>query len=232
MDVLGFDMGLGIIQNLIDVLMIFGAVALVGGTLAVLFKSGFFDKKPVNVLVIVKRAGESVALHAVKGRFIKAKGGDGNFEIQHGFMKKITVGAPKEEYIYPGDWVVFERRASEDYRPVKIKFNEAGNIQLDPALQPAMKLAHASQVEKTVLRFQTQNVLIQYAPAVAIIVAALIVGGALLSAAGAVNEPGMATANAFQQVADKLANATVILDRSGTATTVATSTIEGYYPPG
>lgn len=227
-----FDVGGDIIGNILNIFLMLGSVILVAAVIAVAWFSGFFGKKPFNVLVVMERAGGLVNLYPTKGQFKKSVG-EGNFDIHDGLIKRVSVPAPTEEYIYPGDWIVFYRKASDDYRPIKLGINAEGNLDLDPALQPAMKLALAAQTEKSVMRLQEKNNFVQYFPAIAIIVSAVILGLAFIVGIGAANEPGMQIASSYQAIANKLADARVVIEyTNSTHSASQVTTVSGYLPPG
>ena len=220
MDVFGIDLG-GWIDSALGLFITVGLfLAIIGGVVVALI-GGVLNNYRYKVILLMDRAG-SYEVAIKKGRFLHKGKDQGKFEIRYGFMDNVSVEAPPEKFIYFGNWMIFYRKAIDDHRPCTLGMQPDGQLEFDPALQPAAKIAFGNQMEKNFLRFQEKDKWLQYSPTIALIVAAVIVGMAFIFGAGMVTEPWAQAAGAIQAQQATIANLI--------QNTTALSPIAGPYP--
>lgn len=186
----------------------------IAGTAFIAWWSGMLEPTPYKVMIGVARANGAREIKHAKGRFLKKEGGSpGQFEIRFGAMEKVRVQAPDENYIQYGNLICFRRDKLDDYVPCNMNWESGAGATFapDPAMSPAAKLAFSTTVKEVALRFTRPNWLKDFAPHIAIIIAAIILGVSFLFGAGIAGKSYGDAAVPMNAIAAKLNNATVLV---------------------
>lgn len=170
----------------------------------VAYRSGFIFKHPFNVVVVSPRVG-SPKLIMARGRKLSGKQ-SGMFEILYGFTEKVQVQAPLDEWIHPDNTLFCLRTSETDHTWCELRIDQT-RIKLDPTSNPAMRTIYASAMKEETARYTEENWLVKNAPAVAFIVAIVIIGLAQFLAADKYYAGAKIQSDAFLTGADNIAGA-------------------------
>lgn len=168
----------------IDIDMIFGWASglitfgiilfvIVGGAIF-LWWSGLLVRRPYVVDVLTRQAGGGFnPPKKATGRHIK-QGKTGEFEIFYGIGDKVLVSGLKENQILGNK--IFCLRIDAQTHIFLTPIIEDENLQLDPALDPAARLAYVHESKEVVRAFAKPNLLEKFALPLALIVCAGLLG--------------------------------------------------------
>lgn len=223
--------GIGSLVSGLGVVIFLGfLLLLVLGIMIFLHASGMLVRRPYRVLQLIPRANGGFKPFLSKGRFLKS----GKFEIFYSMNDKTAVNAPKESQIHEGNWL-FARSESKD----KVHWLE--DIEIDDqaiksklALTEGMELAFAVQHDTAYKRTHSPNRLEQYFPLFAILIAALILGGAFVLATGQASFSNAEVVKSNQALTEQIArlmnNATIVVHQN--AAEASPTTPSGIIRPG
>jgi len=200
----------GIFGALIDFGILAAMLAVLGIIVFLAMRSGLIKKRKYQIMLFSPRSSGYLP-GMVSGDFLK----DGKFEVCYGrktgsFSADIvTVEAPKEKAIHFGN-MLFGYAPSRDtiYWLENININET-EISADPANSEAMKSNYANMVEEDSRRYSKKNPLIEYAPHMALMAAAIILVVGIWFGLSKVSEEQANVASALNNVAAKFNNATI-----------------------
>lgn len=180
-------------------------IALGIGAYLVASQMGLLTRRDVKCVVFAKRANGGVELKLPKGRFLK----NGLFEIAYDNKNVDKIEAPSEEFIYPGNMIIFSRTERDTHWPSTIKIDES-RVTVEPAVLPAGKMALANEIETDLERFKEQDKMEKYLPYVALIIAGLLIGAGFYFGFGDVAKAQHENAQAISGFTEKLTNMTII----------------------
>lgn len=206
-----------IVNNILSLflpLLVFGTVIL---GLIVAYITGMFEKRPYKCYVWTERAGGALEGKHARGRYLKQ--GQGKFEMAYGIFDKQTITAPPEENIHPGDQLHFYRARKDDHFEIQSFRLSADKTKIvaDPSWNNANKLALYQELEKNAHRFGN-NPWEKYATHITFVIAIFIIVLAWYMSTNMIADSLNSVASNFAGVADKLADAQVVLEKQATAT--------------
>jgi hypothetical protein len=178
------------------------------------YKSGILTRYPYTCLLRSPRSGGYYKISSVKGRSVKG----GKMELKFGMWDKVTVSEPKEEYVQEGNFLEGIMNSKEEVTWIKtVEVNEA-ELKLKAAVPENAQLAYAVAFGSAYERTHKQKAWMQFAPYVALIIAAVILFGGMY-VQGNMNKDGMnAYAAAIDRHSNLLENSSIVIYKQGTTT--------------
>ncbi len=183
-----------------------GVLIAVGlGVYLVATQTGILTRRDIKCVVFAKRANGGVELKFPKGRFLK----NGLFEIAYDNKNVDKIEAPSEEFIYPGNMIIFSRTERDTHWPSTIRIDES-KVTVEPAVLPAGKMALANEIETDIERFKEQDKMEKYMPYIALIIAGLLIGAGFYFGFADVAKAQHENAQAISGFTEKLTNMTIV----------------------
>jgi len=172
-----------------------------------LYASGVLTKYPYKCILRIPRSGGGYKVITVPGRSVKG----GKMEIKFGIFDKLTVAEPEQAIIQEGDVIEGVMNSKEEVTWIKdIEINEA-EMKFKAAVPENAQLTFAVSYDSAFRRTHKQKAWMQFAPYVALIVAAVIIFGGMYVQGNMLKDGISSYAAAVDRNTHNLENATIVV---------------------
>ncbi len=176
----------------------------------ILYASGVLTKYPYKCILRIPRSGGGHKIMTVPGRSVKG----GKMEIKFGWFDKLTVAEPEQAIIQEGDVIEGVMNSKEEVTWIKdIEINEA-EMKFKAVVPENAQLTFAVVYDSAFQRTHKAKAWMQFAPYIALIVAAVILFGGMYVFGNMTKDGMMSYASAVDQNTHTMENATIVVYRT------------------